>query len=267
MTGLPPDIYEKWAALAKEAERREEQFIPQIDAAQREPGTCPQCSGPSPLNRDQSLGESGMKQALTLVYDICEWCQRENRILRTLSQSGVPSRVRSATFANYQTYDERQRDAARQIRAWIKDESKVFLLLLGSCGTGKGHLAAAASRAFVGKGIRWRTHDEFIGKCHSLDFHDREDYLDGLSKAGLLVFDEIGARSVTADTPERFYRVLDKRYDQGRKTILIGNVPLRSDGVSILSITGGERMESRIVESGVIVPCLWADYRKMSKSV
>lgn len=252
--------------MAAEAEKREAPFVEMLNNPEIHDGPCPQCALPSPLDRDKTLEESSCRQELRLFYAVCDACKLEGRIQRDLKNSGVPSRVIKSTFENYAIYDDRQKDAIRQIKAWVKDPEKVFLLLLGSCGTGKGHLAAATSRSFRSEKIKWCTHDEFIGKCHSLDFHDREDYLDSMVDTGLLVFDEMGARTVSADTPERFYRVLDKRYDKGRKTILIGNIPLRSDaGTSILSLTGDDRMESRIIETGVVIGCRWGDYRKMNK--
>jgi DNA replication protein DnaC len=253
-------------AMAEEAERREAPFAEMLSNPGVQDGPCPQCALPSPLDRDKTLEESSRHNELRLHYSVCNACEIESRIQRDLRNSSVPSRVCAATFDNYRIYDDQQKDAIRQIKAWITDPSKTFLLLLGSCGTGKGHLGAATCRSFRHEKIKWRTHDEFIGKCHSLDFHDREDYLDTLSGTGLLVFDEMGARTMSADTPERFYRVLDKRYDKGRKTILIGNIPLRSaDKTSILSLTGDDRMESRIIETGVVIGCRWGDYRKMEK--
>lgn len=261
------EMMRKFELMAAEAERREAQFVPLVDDPAVQDGPCPDCGLPAPLDREKSLEESSSRMGLRLVYDACNACQAEKRTRRELARAGVPSRVHGAKFENYEIYDERQKEAVRQIRAWIKDPEKAFLLLLGSCGAGKGHLAAAACRAFLGSSIKWRTHDEFIGKCHALDFSDREDYLDSLSGAGLLILDEMGGRSATADTPERFYRVLDKRYDRKKKTILIGNIPLRSEkGTSILSLTGDDRMESRIVETGVVIGCRWGDYRKRSRT-
>ena len=259
-------ITARFQRMAEEIEKRENKYAEIIDFPGYESGPCPQCGTFTPLDREKSLEESCREGEAQRHYKTCNPCQDEARAQGKLAGAGVPSRVQAATFANYEIYETRQADAVRKIRDWTEDAPKTFLVILGDCGTGKGHLASSAARYFVDQSIRWRTHNEFIGHCHALDFHARENYLDTLAASGLLIFDEMGGRTMTADTPEIFYLVLDRRYDKGLKTILIGNIPLRSDGqTSILSLTGHDRMESRIAESGVVVTCQWPDFRRRNK--
>jgi len=84
-------------------------------------------------------------------YQPCLKCMARDRFVR----QGVPPEVAEATRKNYSiTHSEQQHQFnlwERWVQAHIKrEDEKTFLLMLGTVGTGKSHLATAAFKALGG---------------------------------------------------------------------------------------------------------------------
>lgn len=256
------DIQAVFKAIESKRLEMEEYFARLIDIDPPESDRCRICGKELAFDREASIAVSLQHRERRLVFQECAKCQIEQDLQNRLVRWGVPDRVLSATFENYEIYDPRQPTALASVQTWLRDLETVFLLLLGKSGSGKGHLTAAAMRALKPRRAEWIGHKGFITHCHALSFADQEKYLKELERRDLLVFDEMGGKSMTADTPEKFYELLDQRFDKKRKTILIGNIPVRGNTApGILDFIGAERMESRLACSGIVVPCYWDDFR------
>lgn len=262
-------IPEIFASMMQTAEVRRRKFAEALESAPQS-GPCAAC-GRREVGLDEAatLQEAEELNYFRPIYDVCEPCSREAAILERLARMGVPARVRHATFENFDTPETRMAEGRDAVQAWLHDDSKPFLLLLGGYGTGKGHLAAAAIRA-SGLTASWTRHADLVNDYHGVDFARRPQFIRRFRGVPLLVIDEMGAKNPTADTEELFYGILDLRYDLSLKTILIGNIPLKAkprtngtQGLDILSLIGRERMESRLADSAVTVTSkAWADWRK-----
>jgi DNA replication protein DnaC len=228
-------------------------------------GPCPACTAQGqPLDESESLELSVQRNRLMPVYVVCGHCMAEAQRQEMLARYGVPRRVRHATFENFIVTDPKQQTALDAVAWWLRERESLFLFLIGSCGAGKGHLAAAAVRRSA-VSATWTTHADLIDGYHGLPMERRPGYIGRLQRVPLLILDEIGGKNATSDTAEIFYKILDRRYDEGLKTILIGNIPYRqgtdTTKPSIISLCGDDRIESRFAQTGKVVPCKWKDYR------
>jgi DNA replication protein DnaC len=227
-------------------------------------GPCPRCRvATTALDREETENESVRFDRLALVYTTCDDCQTEARMRDRLARYGVPCRVQSATLDNYHITQPGQAEAVASVRAWVRDPEAVFLLLLGACGTGKGHLAAGALRLLHSSAL-WTDHPDLVNGYHGTPMEQRDRYRSRFLRHPVLVIDEMGTKSMTSDTPELFYKILDKRHDRRLKTILIGNIPLRSEAPrpSLLPFLGEDRAVSRLFATATIICPRWKDYRQ-----
>lgn len=78
----------------------------------------------------------------------------------------------------------------------------------------------------------------------------------GYENAALLVIDEITVSTGSAFEDLKITAIMDKRYQQMRPTILIGNAT-----PSELSDRLGKSVVSRITENGIVIECNWQSYR------
>lgn len=264
MTTITDQLDAMFQKMMSVADERTNAYREELDKTP-EHGPCPQCAAPGcVLDFSESLEQSVARDRLVTVYGICPTCEQKAREFEALARIGVPRRVCHATLENFETPQPEQAAALAKVRAWLADRSKLNLLLLGTCGAGKGHLAAAALKS-LNLAAKWTSHDAIVGGCHAADFKDRPAFLRTFQRVPVLVIDEMGAKSMTTDTPEIFYQILDRRYDSGLITILIGNIPYRSkvEGKpSILALTGEARTESRFFTGTDVIACRWDDYRK-----
>lgn len=256
-------LAQMFANMGAALEARSAKLLPEIGEAPVL-GPCPSCKKTiTALDREASEEESVRENRVVLVYGVCDDCEVEARVKERMARYGVPARVRHATLENFQVSSPAMEEAVTSVRRWVRDPESLFLLLLGKCGTGKGHLAAAAIRE-SGAGARWTTHADLVNEYHSLPLNDREAYRRRFLRYTVLVIDEMGAKSMTADTPELFFGLLNLRHDRGLKTVLIGNIPLKAaEGKpSVLAILGEDRAESRLFNTATTIFPRWEDWRR-----
>ena len=257
-----------FAAMMDACDQRLERWRPQVEDAPTM-GVCPSCAtGEGPLDIAESLEESVRRDALALVYAPCDHCEKEAAIREKLARYGVPRRVRHARFSNFETETPAQERALETVREWVRGHKSTesrkewAMLLLGSCGTGKGHLASASIRA-LGMTAHWTTQADLVAEWHAMDLSRRQDHIRRLKAYPVLVIDEIGGKDASADTAELFVRLLDARYDSEVPTVLISNLPVRTTregSLDLLTLLGGDRIESRLKGARKVI-CRWADYR------
>jgi DNA replication protein DnaC len=257
-------------AMMAACDRRLERWRPAVEDAPTM-GPCPLCGDAEggPLDLVESLERSVRHDAVALVYAPCDDCEAEAGTRERLARYGVPRRVRGAQFSTFVAETPAQRAGVDSVRDWVRSvraeegPREWALLLLGGCGTGKGHLAAAALRS-LGCSAHWTTQADLIADWHGMDLSRRQDYVRRLRRYPFLVVDEIGGKDASADTAELFTKLLDARYDAEAPTVLVSNLPLRArreGALDVLTLLGGERIESRLKAGARVVFCNWGDYR------
>jgi len=182
--------------------------------------------------------------------------QARRRAVR-LSKVGIPGDVHHATLDNFQTNrpgvvagthtPEQFLDAARRFHSGEVRN----LILSGTPGVGKGHLAAALAIAALdeGRSAAWITCVDLFSEYHRAyrDYSTRE-VVNRYGCAAITVLDEICLRELPADGHEILFAILDKRHKARRQTILLGNLPANSTKAWL-----GDRITDRLRSGGCIL--------------
>jgi DNA replication protein DnaC len=135
------------------------------------------------------------------------------------------------------------------------------LLLIGSCGTGKDHLAVAVSRAALSFGMNVKYMRGSVLCRHCVE-HNKEHGTDvpyETLNVDLLVISDIEPNANKAsDFEERaLMTLIDYRYTQMLPTVVTSNSRTLDDLAEII----GERIVSRLNHFCALVPMIWDDYR------
>lgn len=210
---------------------------------------------------DKTFGRSHLEGRLVPCFKQCQKCRDEMKgslVNERWLKMGVPQKNAHATFKNYDVTIS----PAEQKKAIIKFQMQLakncgFIIALGKVGTGKSHLAAAALKE--GGGGVFITQADMIGQLRQTysDNTGQEELVDRLCDAKILVLDELSAEVKGTDVSPFLYRVLARRYDEGKLTVLTSNEDL--DTVKLIL---GDRIKDRMSASYVVVNFTWASYRK-----
>jgi len=188
--------------------------------------------------------------------------QRDDREVNTvLMDSRIPPRFRPATFANYRTdfAPTEQPGVLARCQAYANDFQSNWklgrsLLLLGTMGTGKTHLACAIIQQVLrtegrqGATARYTTASEIIMTVKETfgrqDKTEADVYAD-LHSMDLLVIDEVGAQHGSDFECQVLFQVINGRYERLLPTILISNLNLADIRRFI-----GDRVIDRMCDAG-----------------
>lgn len=146
-----------------------------------------------------------------------------------------------------------------------RDQDAYLYALIGPRGTGKTQMAVSLlhSRIFaLGRTGRYLTAMDFFMMLKE-SFREGEkrsemDVLQSLILPNLLVIDEITVRSDSVWENNLFTYLVNKRYDALKDTILIGNCANAQELTSCV----GPSISSRMQETGGILLCQWASFRR-----
>lgn len=191
--------------------------------------------------------------------------ESETIIRERMRAAGVPLRHLDSTLDAWTTPYPGMADVLETARGWLEDVrtgSERVLIMHGDRGTGKTRLAAAILRQ-VGKGasVAFRTASGIAREIRSTYHRDaaesEEAVLRRLTRARILVVDEIGVGTGSEHERNALHEVLAARYDARRPTILVSNLS-RADLLEAL----GDRIVDRLKESGaVLVAFVWPSFR------
>ncbi len=145
-----------------------------------------------------------------------------------LEEMGIQKRYYEAGLENYTIYNELQAEAKKAIAELIRDKTGI-VVLMGSHGVGKTHLACAALRNF-GTGHRYTLYEmgTMIRQTYSFSSKVTElQVIKGFSKDKFLVIDEIGRTSCTDAERNWLSYIIDERFSNDLPTLLLANYPLK----------------------------------------
>lgn len=143
------------------------------------------------------------------------------------------------------------------------DGSGFLIALLGGRGTGKTQMGVELIARRVNKAERFtckyvRAMDVFIDvkESYRRDGPNERDVLKRFIGPQLLVIDEAHERGETAWEDRLLTYIVDRRYGDGKDTLLISNSQHAEFRAAI-----GESIYSRLVETGGVVVCDWPSFR------
>lgn len=194
--------------------------------------------------------------------------QERKRLADRLARAGIPPRFEQAMLATYvatntgqkHALESANRYAAEFPTVWERGES---LLLLGSVGNGKTHLAVGIAREAMKQGFNaiFITAAEMIGKAKETwgcrDGDSYETVIRRFASVDLLVLDEVGSIKCSGREREIMLAILGGRHNAMLPTIFTANL-LKDE----LPLYLGDQIVSRLRESGSdVVVFNWQDYR------
>ena len=187
--------------------------------------------------------------------------QEKRERIERYKKSGVPERYYNESLDTYQVTNEMQKTAAQAIGGFLSDiKCGVFrtLVLIGTAGTGKTHLACGTVREYGGKYATAPDIVEEIRRAKSFSADQTEkQIIDNYSHVKLLVVDEIGRGISATDEKYMLYQIINARYNTRKPTVLISNYT-KADFLKYIGVAAADRL----VESGDIVEMNGESYRR-----
>lgn len=192
--------------------------------------------------------------------------ERRSRLEDRLARSALPDRFLACSFDNFEADLPEQREALDKVRGFVRDfdlhrRTGTTLVLAGSVGTGKSHLAGAALQAVSDHSLVLYT--TLMGVIRMVRDTWRRDsdrtetkVLSELAQVDLLAIDEVGVQYGTDAEKTLLFEILDRRYMDLKPTILLTNL----GGQEFKSFVG-DRIQDRLRETGIWIPFRWSSYR------
>lgn len=121
------------------------------------------------------------------------------------------------------------------------------LLLYGTVGTGKSHMAACIANDLIDQGRKvLMTNFATMVNIIQSSFSGRQEYIDSLNKYSLLIIDDLGAERKSEFMQEQVFNIIDARYRSGKPMIITTN--LTAEEMKKPSEIGQGRIYDRILE-------------------
>src|SRR5271163_1020817 len=222
-------------------------------------------------------------------------CRIERRALRMLGKAHIPRRYEHCSLENYEThFPSSHRSlgvahlrAKKFVESYPLETAGTGLLITGSIGVGKTHLAVGILQALVAErgatGLFYDYRDLLKQVQNSYNRQVSATELEILAPvfdAEVLVLDELGAAKPTDWVWDTVAHILNTRYNDRRTTIITTNYanvpPLGAAGSEARSVRElsreetlgdriGERMRSRLQEMCVVIEIHGEDFRQKVK--
>ena len=221
--------------------------------ASQEKDVCPICGGLGLVKRDLPISDPNFGR-----FEVCE-CQKENQQRSTVQRLYTISNLdayRDMTFASFEISGLNNKNEvnntlevafnttqnyARHLNGW--------LLLMGSYGCGKTHLAAAIANEVVSMGVQTL----FLTVPDLLDWlrysfgsqeTSYESRFEEIKNIRFLVLDDLGTQNTTPWAREKLFQILNHRYTHKLPTVITTNTALNEID---------ERMASRLQDRELVI--------------
>ncbi len=188
--------------------------------------------------------------------------QRKSEIEGYLNLANIPERFKDKTFKNYKITSNKQRDIVDRIQTFIKKPNRVGLIMIGSMGTGKNHLAIALLKEIINKTVQKSIITEASKIIRSIkdSWVDKskteKEVLESYTQPYLLIIDEIGVQFGSETEKQYLTEIINDRYNAMKPTILIGNLKIKE-----IEDLLGDRVIDRFKEGGEVLVFDWESYR------
>ena len=210
--------------------------------------------------------ESQRKQAEELADNRRK--AQQQRMERMLGYACLPPRFATKAFDTYRAETDEQKRVLRICREYAEGfqahyDSGLNLLMLGSPGTGKTHLAVAILRdvierhkvtgVYTSAARMFRRIKATFGSSEETETQAIEAY----TTPALLVLDEIGVSYGSDAELNYLFDIMNERYEQCLPTIIVSNIQPDEMGAWM-----GDRVVDRLRESSRMMLFNWDSARR-----
>jgi DNA replication protein DnaC len=212
---------------------RRAQVVRREDLPEPDIETCGICGGAGYLRYDVTPDDPRFGQIIA-----CECTRRDlerKRIERLVEKSNLGS-LRRLTFDSFirkvkeGTPPARSPDAAWKVARAFAENPQGWLVLWGTFGTGKTHLAAAVAnyRISAGEPAVFIVVPDLLDHLRST-FSPTSDVtydelFETVRNTPLLILDDLGTQTSTAWAQEKLYQILNHRYNTALPTVITTNL-------------------------------------------
>lgn len=205
-----------------------------------------------------------------------EW-EYQQKLDQLIKNSNLGERYRTRTFENYQVNEFNKKAYetclryANKFNEIKKEGSGIFLL--GSCGVGKTHLAAAITHELIKQdhrpifGTLINLLDRIRSTYNNSKSEDKEaKILNSYYTSSLLIIDDLGKEKLTEWSLQRLYEILNTRYENKMPVIITSNYTIEKLREKLTVNDNYETAESiisRIYEMCQGLKVGGDDYRKL----
>jgi DNA replication protein DnaC len=199
-------------------------------------------------------------------------CQKQNAHSNHLEKARLPHRYLNCHFHNYKPSNASQETAFKYASKLSMEYPAVDqgLLLMGTVGVGKTHLAVSILKGLTERGFgclfyEFGTLLKQIQDSYNSNTKTSElSVLSPVLNADVLVLDEVGASKPTDWVRDTMAHIINSRYNDTKLTIFTTNYldERRSERDETLEDRIGVRLRSRLYEMCKTVEMNGDDYRK-----
>ncbi|MDI3480811.1 MAG: replication protein DnaC [Tepidanaerobacteraceae bacterium] len=187
--------------------------------------------------------------------------QRRIRIESKLAGSGLGPKFQKCTFESWE-----RSDATDKVYGIVKSYAEKFnkdvkngIVVYGKCGNGKSHLVAAVVNYLIQKGYVgiFQNVPILLSRLRSAERENESEILHTLTRADILVLDDLGAYKWTGWREEIIYMIINNNYYYEKPILATSNLSPDELAENI-----GERSMDRLMEMCVFVENPGESYRK-----
>ncbi|MEQ1643552.1 MAG: ATP-binding protein [Pyrinomonadaceae bacterium] len=220
---------------------------------------CPKCFG------------SGMEVIAGKGARICD-CRKRKSQAGKFESVRLPKRYDGFHFHNYKPQTASQEAALRLATSLTMEFPAVDrgLLMMGSVGVGKTHLAVSILKGLTERGFKCLFYEfhsllkEIQDSYNPKTFTSELSVLSPVLRADVLVLDELGASKPTDWVRDTMAHIINTRYNDKKLTIFTTNYldERKRDGEEVLEDRIGTRLRSRLFEMSRTVQLDGKDFRR-----
>lgn len=220
---------------------------------------CPKCFG------------TGLEIVAGKGARVCS-CRKQKGHSNQLKRVRVPERYLNCHFNSYEPKNQSQARAAKFAINLAQEYPVVDqgLILMGTVGVGKTHLAVSILKGLTERGFNCLFYEfgsllkEIQESYNSTTKTSELGVLSPVLKADVLVLDELGASKPTDWVKDTMAHIINTRYNDKKITIFTTNYldERRNDREETLEDRIGARLRSRIFEMCQTIAITGEDYRR-----
>jgi DNA replication protein DnaC len=184
----------------------------------------------------------------------CKAKEIEEKKMRVLLEHSNLRALQDKTFATFLRHDDQQ--SAYQHAREFAEHPKGWLVILGSFGTGKTHLAAAIGnrRLELGQPAIFIVVPDLLDHLRATFSPSSEttfdDLFESVRSAPLLILDDLGTQTTTAWANEKLFQILNHRYMMRLPTVITTNARLEELGDRLASRMADLELSTLVMTAG-----------------